>query len=99
VARDTQRYIHPTAEALLRPDIGTQAQFRKKKVPVKYRYDSSLSPALESEGQNPAREQVEALIRQILETGDLAEAKAAAEKLRALGQPFLNWAGKGATIL
>src|SRR4029453_12589019 len=35
-----------------------------------------------------------ALIREILETDDLAKAKAAAAKLKALGQPFLNWAGK-----
>ncbi len=33
-------------EALL-PDVGTQAQFRKKKPPKAYRYDSSLSPALD----------------------------------------------------
>lgn len=29
----TEEYRHPTAEALLRPDVGTQAQFRKKKPP------------------------------------------------------------------
>ena len=92
--RATERYTHPTADALLRPDIGTQAQFRKKKPPAKYRYDSSLSPALESDGQNPARERAEALIRKILDATDLAEARAAAEELRTLGQPFLNWAGK-----
>jgi adenine-specific DNA-methyltransferase len=78
----------------VRPEIGTQAQFRKKKPPARYRYDSSLSPALDWDGQNPAREQGEALIRQILEARDLAEAKAAAEKLRTLSKPFLDWAGK-----
>ncbi len=40
-------YAHPEAEALMRPDIGTQAQFKKKKEPKKYRYDSSLSPSLD----------------------------------------------------
>jgi adenine-specific DNA-methyltransferase len=40
----------------LRPDIGTQASFRKKKLPRSYRYDSSLSPALAWDGQNTARE-------------------------------------------
>jgi adenine-specific DNA-methyltransferase len=40
----------------MRPDVGTQAQFKKKKPPVTYRYDSSLSPALEWDGQNSARE-------------------------------------------
>ena len=43
-------------EALLRPDVGTQAQFKKKKPPKTYRYDSSLSPALDWDGQNPVRE-------------------------------------------
>jgi adenine-specific DNA-methyltransferase len=40
----------------MRPDVGTQPQFRKKKPPATYRYDSSLSPALSWDGQNPARE-------------------------------------------
>jgi adenine-specific DNA-methyltransferase len=40
----------------MRPDVGTQPQFRKKKPPVTYRYDSSLSPALNWDGQNPGRE-------------------------------------------
>ncbi len=40
----------------MRPDVGTQPQFRKKKSPATYRYDSSLSPALNWDGQNPARE-------------------------------------------
>jgi adenine-specific DNA-methyltransferase len=40
----------------MRPDVGTQPQFRKKKPPATYRYDSSLSPALNWDGQNPARE-------------------------------------------
>ena len=60
-------YRHPEAEMPLRPDVGTQAQFRKKKPPVAYRYDSSLSPALEFDGQNPAREQGEAAIARILD--------------------------------
>ena len=40
----------------MRPDVGTQPQFRKKKPPATYRCDSSLSPALNWDGQNPARE-------------------------------------------
>ncbi|MBI4388603.1 MAG: hypothetical protein HY580_00350, partial [Nitrospinae bacterium] len=51
-----QEYRHPNAESPLRPDVGTQSQFRKKKPPAKYRYDSSLSPSLEWDGKNPARE-------------------------------------------
>jgi hypothetical protein len=37
----------------------TTAQFKKKKAPAPYRYDSSLAPTLEWDGQNPAREQGE----------------------------------------
>jgi adenine-specific DNA-methyltransferase len=47
-------YKHPEAESLMRPDVGTQAQFKKRKEPKKYRYDSSLSPALEYDGQTRA---------------------------------------------
>ena len=61
-ARSAKSYGHPEASALLRPDIGMQAQFRKKKPPATYRYDSSLSPALDWDGQNPAREEGEAKI-------------------------------------
>ncbi|MBI4766332.1 MAG: site-specific DNA-methyltransferase [Deltaproteobacteria bacterium] len=38
--RLTEPYRHPTAESLMRPEVGTQAQFRKKKPSVSYRYDS-----------------------------------------------------------
>jgi adenine-specific DNA-methyltransferase len=54
----TVTYDHPESELLLRPEVGTQAQFRKKKAPVTYRYDSSLSPALEWDGQNAVRRAV-----------------------------------------
>jgi adenine-specific DNA-methyltransferase len=118
----TEPYRHPTAESLMRPEVGTQAQFRKKKPSVIYRYDSSLSPALEWDGQNPAREQGEALIAKLYDgTASLAELQAKikvaesekerakiqaeidkaqvavnsiADGLKAIGKPFLNWAGK-----
>jgi adenine-specific DNA-methyltransferase len=118
----TEPYRHPTAESLMRPEVGTQAQFRKKKPPVTYRYDSSLSPALEWDGQNPAREQGESLIAKLYDvTASLGELRAKikvaesekertkiraeidkaqvvvssiADGLKALGKPFLNWAGK-----
>ena len=85
-------YRHPEVEAPLRPDVGTQAQFRKKKPPATYRYDSSLSPALDWDGQNPAREQSEAAIREILDldTGAIesaASADDAQRRLRALLSP------------
>jgi adenine-specific DNA-methyltransferase len=51
--------------AVLRPDVGTQAQFKKRREPKRYRYDDSLSPALEWDGQNRARELGEWLLAQI----------------------------------
>src|SRR3954451_1947026 len=62
-----KNYSHPESDSPMRPEIGTQAQFKKKKEPQKYRYDSSLSPAMEFDGQNPAREQGEALVRESLD--------------------------------
>jgi adenine-specific DNA-methyltransferase len=70
-AQPAKSYKHPEATSPLRPEVGTQAQFKKKKPPVTYKYDSSLSPALDWDGQNPARERGEALIRQILDAGSL----------------------------
>jgi adenine-specific DNA-methyltransferase len=55
-------YRHPKADVLLRPDVGTQPQFKKKKPPKTYRYDSSLAPALDWDGQNSARETGEWLL-------------------------------------
>src|SRR5205085_298781 len=93
-SKTAQNYRHPESESLMRPEVGTQAQFKKKLPPLRYRYDDSLSPALEWDGQSPARERGEALIRQVLESESLEQAKAAASKLKAMSKPFLNWAGK-----
>ncbi|MCE2723496.1 MAG: site-specific DNA-methyltransferase [Betaproteobacteria bacterium] len=49
-------------KALARPDVGTQSQFRQKKAPATYQYDSSISPALDWDSQNSSREKGEALI-------------------------------------
>jgi adenine-specific DNA-methyltransferase len=57
-----ETYAHPEAASLLRPDVGTQAQFKKRKPPQRYRYDSSLAPSLAWDGQNPTREVGEWLI-------------------------------------
>jgi adenine-specific DNA-methyltransferase len=67
----TDAYRHPTADTPLRPDVGTQAQFKKKKPPATYRYDSSLSPALDWDGQNGARGQGEWLLAKIEESAAL----------------------------
>ncbi len=61
-----ENYKHPEADSPLRPDVGTQPQFpkQKRKPPKTYRYDSSLSPALDWD-ENPTCEQAEALIAAI----------------------------------
>jgi len=92
--KQAKNYKHPESESPMRPDVGTQAQFKKKLPPKRYRSDDSLSPSLEWDGQNPAREKGEVLIGQVLEAQTLQEAKAAASKLKAMSRPFLNWAGK-----
>ncbi len=86
-------YEHKDAKALARPDVGTQPEFKKKRDAKKYRYDSSLSPALEWDGSS-AREQGEALIRRVLEAATIEEAKAAAAEMKGISKPFLDWAGK-----
>ncbi|MBS0182240.1 MAG: hypothetical protein JSS39_07530 [Nitrospira sp.] len=93
-SNQTAPYKYPEATSLMRPEVGTQAQFKKKKPPKTYRYDSSLSPSLDWDAKNPAREQGETLIKQVLDAKSLEEAKAAASKLKSLSKPFLNWAGK-----
>ena len=80
--KPAKTYRHPESESLMRPEVGTQAQFKKKKPPQKYRYDDSLSPALEWDGQNPARERGEARIAKAEE--ELVEAK---KKLASAARP------------
>jgi adenine-specific DNA-methyltransferase len=92
--KSAETYQHPESTSPMRPEVGTQASFKKKLPPKKYRYDDSLSPSLEWDGQNPAREQGEVLIHEVLEAKSLEQAKAAAAKLKAMSKPFLNWSGK-----
>ncbi len=91
-ARD---YRHDDKQALLRPESGAQDVFppAKRKPHTTYRYDSSLSPELTWD-EAKARGKGEQLIDEIINSDDLTTAKTAAEKLRRLSQPFLNWAGK-----
>ncbi len=93
-SNQTAPYKHPEAKSLMRPEVGTQAQFKKKKPKQTYKYDDSLSPALDWDAKHPAREQGETLIKQVLDAKTLEEAKVAASKLKSLSKPFLNWAGK-----
>jgi adenine-specific DNA-methyltransferase len=114
---ETKTYNHSEQSHPARPDIGTEKSFKKRKPPVNYRYDSSLSPALEWDN-NTSRLLAEWLIGVIERAAKLeaphifAEPEMffdadgevvlkirgldeAVQRLKALSQPFLNWAGKG----
>ncbi len=69
--KETAAFRHPEAELLIRPEIGAQARFRKKKPPQKYRYDDSLDPQMQWDEKNPARELGEWLLAQIDEASRL----------------------------
>lgn len=88
-------YRHGDKKALLRPESGAQDVFppAKRKPSRSYRYDSSLSPELAWD-EAEARSEGERLIAEIVDSDNLDEARRAAEKLKKLSQPFLNWAGK-----
>lgn len=60
--KKAESYRFPEADSPLRPDAGTQSEFKKKKGPATYRFDSSLSPALEWDGQNGGRDLGEFLL-------------------------------------
>ena len=62
-----EAFKHPEATSPMRPDVGTQPAFKKRRPPVTYRYDSSLSPALDWDGQNPAREEAEQILSELTE--------------------------------
>jgi adenine-specific DNA-methyltransferase len=71
---DTGRQTSGDVDASpMRPEVGTQSEFKRKLPPKKYRYDDSLSPVLEWDGQNAAREQGEARIAKA--EAELAEAR------------------------
>src|SRR5437764_113227 len=91
--KTAKAYDHKESEAVLRPDIGIQAQFKKKKEPAKYGYDRSLDPQL-SWDINADREYAEALIDKVRNAKSVEDAHAAAEELKRMSSPFLNWAGK-----
>jgi len=84
--KDAQSYRHPEADLAARPEIGAQAHFKKTKPPTSYRFDSSLAPELQWDGQNPAREPAEALIKEIADCGlriaELAKQPAGSERDR-----------------
>ena len=66
VSRVAEPYQH-SQETPARPEVGTQAQFKKRKPAKTYRYDSSLDPALSWDGGNTARETGEWLLALLAE--------------------------------
>lgn len=107
-APSSAAFEHKAAEAVIRPEVGVQSRFKKRKPPAKYAYDPSLAPSMQWDGGNPARERGEALIAAIevaaqrlaaaQEPADRERAQAdlreATAALKALSRPFLEWAGK-----
>src|SRR3546814_8554930 len=71
----TENYLHPDATLIARPEAGQQSRFKKKKPKTTYRYDSSLAPEMNWDGQNPAREHGEWLISCIEEAAKLTDRK------------------------
>jgi adenine-specific DNA-methyltransferase len=84
----TADYQHPQ-EAVQRPDVGVQDQFAAKKPPKRYRYDSSLDPAL-SWDESRDRELAEWLLR-------LVE-RAATEGEKAVFAAPQDWKGGGVRV-
>ncbi len=68
---EAKEYRHSEAESLMRPEIGTQTRFKKKLPPAKFRYDDSLAPVMEWDGQNAARDKGEWLLGLIEEASAL----------------------------
>ena len=68
-----QSYKHSEASSPMRPEVGSQTRFKKKLPPAKYRYDDSLSPNMEWDGRNAARDRGEWLLRMIEEASALPD--------------------------
>jgi adenine-specific DNA-methyltransferase len=82
--QQTASYQYPEAKALIRPEAGAQSRFKKAKPKRTYRYDSSLAPELQWDGQNPAREEGETRLAQI--DAQLRHIADERERLAALAQ-------------
>lgn len=65
-------YAHAD-EAVLRPDVGVEAQFSHRKPPKTYRYDSSLAPELawDENGERPFAEWLLELVAEAAEKGEI----------------------------
>jgi len=70
-SQTAESYQHKTADSPMRPDVGTQAQFKKRKPPKTYRYDTSLDPSLSWDEGNGSRGLGEWLLARIVEASRL----------------------------
>lgn len=84
-SRTADSYQHKTADSPMRPEVGTQSQFRKRKPPKTYQYDSSLDPALSWDGNNGSRVLGEWLLARIAEAASLPAPHRFPEPQRFLG--------------
>ena len=83
VSRVAEPYQH-TQQTPMRPEVGTQAQFKKRKAPKTYRYESSLDPAL-SWDDGASRTLGEWLLGLIVEASKLPSPHRFAEPKQFLG--------------
>ena len=83
MSRVAEPYLH-TQKTPMRPEVGTQAQFKKRKAPKTYRYDSSLDPAL-SWDDGASRTIGEWLLGLIVEASKLPSPHRFSEPKRFLG--------------
>ena len=78
-------YEHKTADSPMRPDVGTQAQFKKRKPPKTYSYDTSLDPALSWDESSGSRGLGEWLLGRITDAARLPAPHRFAEPQRLTG--------------
>ena len=71
-APSSAAFEHRGAEALIRPEVGVQSRFKKRRPPAKYAYDPSLAPSMQWDDGNPARERGEALRPSLISEGTVS---------------------------
>lgn len=99
VPKKAEAYRHPGSDLPARPEIGAQAHFKNAKPSATYRYDSSLAPDLNWDGQNLAREQAEKLLADgIAQNAELAKQLAALKKIKSDSLPAKEQESLKATI-
>jgi adenine-specific DNA-methyltransferase len=78
-ATPAKGYVHADKDMAARPEVGAAPRLRAKQKPAEYRYDSSLSPALDWD-TNPAREVAAFLLAAIEDAARLPAPQVFAEQ-------------------